>query len=333
MSLFDKIKSVFKKKKTDPPQTPEAPQPDPDDFGDRGSPGAGEGAVPTDAKLKSFRFSYDGTIGGDSYWYRFNAEEEPAVFAYESMLYPDYGEMKTEPGPELLEGLTAIYRELKLCEWNGFDMVNIYVCDGSGFSTSMYFEDGSSMRANGSNSFPPRYREFKQRIDELFKPYVEKMIEEKRLEAVKKGVNGQIDSFLCSFYSRSGGPRYGFLMHTKPGARTNFEVTVEYSDGKYFPEGKFVYHRTVSDEQLRFERLDEIVRKYDMCEWMGFDRHSEEKDAEWFQLSISYEEGHIDAMGTAHPEHYEEVREEILSYMSELVKEIQAAESEQATEA
>ncbi|MBR7077322.1 MAG: hypothetical protein IKI41_01095 [Clostridia bacterium] len=325
MSFFDKIKSVFKKKKPEtPPAVPEGPGPD--DYGDRGSPGAGEGAVPTDAKLKSFRFSYDGTIGGDSYWYRFDAEQEPAVFAYESMVYPDYGEMKTEAGPELPEGLTAIYNELKLCEWDGFDMVNIYVCDGSGFSTSMYFEDGSSMRANGSNSFPPRYRDFKKRIDGLFKPYVERLVEEKRVEAVKKGVSGRIDSFLCNFYSKSGGPKYGFLMHTGRGARTNFEVTVENSDGKYFPEGKFVFHRFVDDDRLKFERLDEIVRKNGMCEWMGFDKHSEDAGSEWFQISVSYEEGHIEAMGTAHPVNYEEAREEILRYVSELVKEIQSQE-------
>ena len=59
--------------------------------------------------------------------------------------------------------------------------------------------------------------------------------------------------------------------------------------------------------------------------WYNWDKAAEDyNNAEWFQLSFSFEEGNMNAMGTEYPENYDEFRSEVLQH---IVRVIRAAEA------
>lgn len=55
---------------------------------------------------------------------------------------------------DALAQLASVVEKHDLCAWNGFDETNAFVLDGSNFSLSFVLEDGTSIHAHGSNSFP-----------------------------------------------------------------------------------------------------------------------------------------------------------------------------------
>lgn len=67
------------------------------------------------------------------------------------------------------EALSALVAELALSEWDGFDQTDPDVLDGSSFSLDAAFEDGSTLTAHGSNSFPEGYSEKAARMEDFFK--------------------------------------------------------------------------------------------------------------------------------------------------------------------
>ena len=69
-----------------------------------------------------------------------------------------------------LEKLLALLTEYKVSAWDGFSVSNPNVLDGTSFSLSVGFrEEEKNISAHGYMSFPPRYRDFRDALGELFK--------------------------------------------------------------------------------------------------------------------------------------------------------------------
>ena len=72
---------------------------------------------------------------------------------------------------EFKEELLKIINEEKIAGWDGFNKVDKYVLDGSGFSLEIKYSDKDYIRANGYVNYPDNYRSFSNRIYKLFEQY------------------------------------------------------------------------------------------------------------------------------------------------------------------
>ena len=329
MSFFSKIARWFKGvKKPEPAAGPDIDNGFSDDFGDEGTEGEGDQAQDNPNGIVSFSYSYHGSIGGGSYTYSVKAggidalENGAATLTVDHMEHPEYGEMTGELPENFMAELYKLYKECRLAAWNGFDKYNPHVCDGSGFSLSIRFADKKSVNAHGSNSFPKGYRAFCDRMEALFKPEVDKLLEKARQERIAEGLGGELDSMLAVFKQRgeSGSDEYD-IMIMKSGIRScNFDVNIRSESGEFFPEGRYRYYCDVPDEALDLPGFDAICRKYDIIRWYDYDKAAEDyNNCEWFQLSFGFGDSNLNAMGTAHPEGYDGFRREYLEHLRAVV--------------
>ncbi|MBP5231759.1 MAG: hypothetical protein ILO68_08505, partial [Clostridia bacterium] len=209
-----------------------------------------------------------------------------------------------------------LYLSLRIAEWDGFQRYNSMVCDGDGFSVRFGFQDGGSVNAHGSNAYPDRYREFRQGMDALLDPIRDQMLEDARQAVIRKGCKGNVTSVLAVFKQQgtSGSDSYHLLL-TKHGVRTkNFDLRVQADSGSFFPAGETVLCLSAPDDRLPFGELTELVRKHDLIRWYDYEATDPDYgNREWFQICFGLDDGtSIRAMGTKHPDGYDEFREDFL---------------------
>ena len=301
--------------------------------GEEGSNGIGDKAKDNTSGIVSFRYSYDGSIGGNNYAYEVKLEDGKVLFTYESMEHWDYGEMTCEVPADVLAGLEAIYREFRLATWDGYSKYNSWVSDGEGFSVSIGFADGASMSAHGTNAFPKGYRDVRARFDALFAPFVEQLLEAQRQAKIAEGIHGELSSVMFTIvqHGESGHDEYHVLL-TREGVRTyNFDVRVQSRSGEYLPVGEYSVYRSVPDEVLDFPAIQAMVEQYGLIGWYAWDKAAEDyNNAEWFQISFGFagegdDEGMtLNAMGSEHPEGYDGFRHAFLTWLAAKVLEVQA---------
>ena len=301
-------------------------RPGPDDDGEEGTEGVGPAAVDNESGIVSFRYAYDGSIGGNNHSYTVTVQDGTATFAYESMEHYDYGTMEMALPADFPEQLEALYKQCRVATWNGYHKYNSWVSDGEGFSLDIRFADGESLAASGSNAFPDGYGSFVAGLRELFAPYVQQLLDEQRQAKVDEGLHGTLTSILATF---TGGGPYGtqevHVLIMAEGVRDrNYDVRVVNADGEYFPEDVTEW-RAVPDEVIDFPAVQAMVEQYGLITWYDWDKASDDPDAEWFQLSLDFsgegdEEGMVlNAMGTAHPEGYDEFRAAFLTWLAKTV--------------
>ena len=121
-------------------------------LGPKGSNGIGKRAKDNQSGVSDFYYSYNGSIGGNSYSYRIKDEDGKKVFIYEAMEHREFADMKLDCPPEILDRLYKLYLDMRIAEWDGFDKYNPKVLDGDGFSLRIKFNDGVKMSAGGSNA-------------------------------------------------------------------------------------------------------------------------------------------------------------------------------------
>ena len=126
----------------------------------------------TDAPLMRFSFSHSGMHSGLIYtltaadtghgW-----QADVSLLCGECMYVLDMSE-------EDADRLTALVQECNLQTWAGFDKNDPRCRDGTGFSLSMDFADGTHVYAEGSNAFPKDYGAAHQAILAYFDELLEK---------------------------------------------------------------------------------------------------------------------------------------------------------------
>lgn len=293
--------------------------------GEEGQDGLGPDAADNTSGIASFRYSYNGSIGGDSYHYRLCRKDGGWHFSYESMLLPDYGEMETPAEGSYAEKLWEAYLDGRIAEWEGFSKYNTMVLDGSGFSLEIVFNDGKHLYASGTNAFPRGYREFEDRIDEIFKPLSEKAQTEARDNIIRRGIQGSLSSALVYFKQRgdSGGDEYNFQIG-RGGRGNNFSLSVKSVSGEFFPKGSLNINREVPDGLTGLEEIDALIRRYDLIEWYNYEgTDPDHNNKEWFQVSFCFDGMNLNAMGSAYPANYGAFRKDFLTLMASVAERVQ----------
>lgn len=137
--------------------------------------GGNQAPAPVESKpIEYFCYSNSGSSTYEIYSYEVKKDKESGemVVVYELNCG---NEVYTVPADEeLLQALAAIVADHNMQRWDGFSEIDSMILDGSGFSLSVAFEDGSRIRASGSNSFPRGFSAAWEAIDDLFTKYLEK---------------------------------------------------------------------------------------------------------------------------------------------------------------
>ena len=304
---------------------------DPDEFDTvKGEDGLGDKAVRNESGIASFSYSYGGSIGGDSWSVEIERQGNgDNTITYNAMEYGDLGELKMTAGSELMQELERIYAEHKLYRWEGYSKTDTGVLDGSGFSLFISFNDGSDMSASGDNVWPEGYNAFITDLVQVLAPYLSGMIKDAQQEKIDAGVSGSLDFVMLNFmqHGDSGSDKYEVLI-IRPhgsGSRKSFDVQIYSESGDFIEPGKYNYYYDLPADELALEEFAALFEKYDLIKWYGWDETAEDyNNAEWFQLSFSFESGEMQAMGTAHPENYDEFRQEALWLLVKTIRDAEA---------
>ena len=292
--------------------------------GVKGTDGLGKKAVDNESGLVDFTYSYNGSIGGDSYTFRVKKQKDgTALLTYYAMQYNSYGDMEMPVETDLLTALEDLYHKHHICQWEGFNKINEYVLDGSGFSLYLTFQDGKSMSASGSNTWPDGYLDYLTDLSTLIEPYLEAAREEARRKILERGMEGNLNSVIALFIQRgdSGSDKYDILLRRQSIYDPNIDVQILSESGEFLEPGKYRWYGSLPDEEVCFEQIRELIDKYDILQWYNFDEAAEDpNNKEWFQVSFGYDEDSINANGTRHPEHYDEFRKELLTCIIEMLQ-------------
>ncbi len=81
---------------------------------------------------------------------------------------------------DLLDRAREILEKNGVGTWNGFHETDPTVLDGSGFSLSVLFADGTRISASGNNCFPENYASFRSELEALVTPVIEQWEKEQQ---------------------------------------------------------------------------------------------------------------------------------------------------------
>lgn len=294
-------------------------------LGPKGDNGIGKKAKDNESGISGFRYSYNGSIGANSFSYEIKDEDGKKVFIYEAMEHSEFEDMKTECPSEVLEQLYQIYLDLRVAEWDGFSKYNPHVLDGDGFSLHIDFNDGAKLSASGSNASPERYGEFEKKMNEVLYPLAEGILKAKRKELIDRGINGHLTSLMFIFKQQgtSGSNYYHVMLRRDEKFEKNLEAEVKTKGEEgIFPAGEYHEYYTSPFSESNLEVLEQAIKDYEIIKWYDFNEHTEDpNNSEWFQISFCYgdDDLYINAYGTKKPEHYEEFRTVCLRWLDELI--------------
>ena len=305
--------SIFKRKKNFP--------------GEEGKDGIGKKAADNKSGLSYFYYSFDGTIGGNNFHYTVKKEDGGFIFEYETMLHGEYGVMQTFVDDSVMQRLYDLYLCCRVAEWDGYSKYNSMICDGSGFSLSLHFNDGARLSASGSNAFPDNYRKFRDGIDAVFEPLCEKLLSEARQKMIEKGIGDNIRTLIVFYKQRgaSGGDEYKFILSKSSVRSSNYDVYVNSKSGKFFPSGEYSAYKTIADEYIPLAEIRELINKYELIKWYGFEGIDPDgNNREWYQISVSFDDGTVlNSSGTVYLDNYSEFRSDFLQLMADAAKKIE----------
>ena len=143
---------------------------------------------------------------------------------------------------------------------------------------------------------------------------------------IDAGIEGSLTSVMATFKQQgaSGSDSYNIVLFPVKIKADNFDVTIHSESGEFLPQGYYRLAVKTEDQELRLDDIQALIEKYELIKWYDWHEASEEpNDSEWFQLSLGFSGGQtLRAMGTAHPEHYEEFRHDFLQLISECYKKV-----------
>lgn len=271
--------------------------------------------VDTEAETSSitaFKFSHSGMPRDDCYNYSVSQEADGLHLNAE--LFAGSSVVDAVIDEAVLEELSAIAQRYHLDKWDGFNKTNSNALDGEGFSISITFADGSSVSASGRNAFPNGYAEAQSDICALFNGLIDKYgnLYPKTL------ASNELDSIMINF-SGPGSEEFVFLIFTDDDGREKIDFRMK--DGNSWPDYK--YNSYGYTKGFPFAEVQEIIRKYDVPSWNGWDKTAENyNECEFFQIEFGYASGElISAIGTVYPNNYDKVRSELMDIVISYIEE------------
>lgn len=230
-----------------------------------------------------------------------------------------------EVDSETLSELSKLCKKLSLRSWDGFNKSAKGVLDGSGFSLSMDFADGTHIKASGSNRFPKNYNSFESTFLNILAPVIEKELVIQLEEKHDTGAFSEnLEIAMVNFKGRgaSGSDDYSFLIRDSSSSSTKADITVTSVSGEFIEPGSYRIHSDPDNTDELLSEIQSVLEKYDVYKWDGYDKSTEDyNDREWFQLDFCYPNAQISCCGCGDTEHYSEVREELLTILIKYLQE------------
>ena len=281
-------------------------------------------------KIKRFTFGYKNSLRDGSYSYEIDTSGEVPMFYYSSFEYTGNKDQKEdllqcEVDESFVEALNQLCVEENVARFDDFEGRNENILDGFHFNLGVYSEDRSFIYASG-NYYPKDFTEFKEKMDELFAPLVEKVINEFVEVERNEEITGELERVMISItqHGASGHNEYFFsVLENAGGTGENLKYRITSREGGEFPKDVYLtYHEHEEDVSWILERFTEIIDKYNLISWDRYEETAENaSNCEWFQFGFSFtSDQNISAMGTEHPEDYDAVREEIMEIIKEVVE-------------
>lgn len=227
---------------------------------------------------------------------------------------------------ETLDKVGQLCADLNIMSWNKFNRNAKGVLDGTMFSLMVYFEDDKGdVYASGSNCFPKNFDRFEAGIREIMAPLIEAELVRSREEKYENGeYSVDLTYAMINYAGRgaSGSDSYSISVRDKSSAAQWVEITLESDSGEFIEPGTYRYNGDPDNVNEFLARLQEVVEKYKVYKWDGYDKSTEDyNDREWFQLCFWYEgDVAIRCCGCGDTEHYAEVREELMKIVVEYLK-------------
>lgn len=293
----------------------------------QGTDGLGDRAVNNNTGLAEFSYSYRNSFVDGSFSCEIVRTDMNTVnISYEALDHQDYGTMEMTSAVEILDDLYCLYLKYDIARWSGYSKTHTGVLDGSGFSLSMEFNNGERLSCSGNNCAPQGYYDFEKEMREILEPYLQQMRDAEREKMVAQGVDGKLNMAMINFISHEfGNDKFEMLIRRHNGKSNNFDVRISSYSGEFIEKGKYNYYCMLPDEDIGFEKIKALIEKYDVIKWYDWNKTaSNPNEAEWFQLVFDFESGSIQAMGTEHPENYDEFRGELLKYICAVIKKAEA---------
>lgn len=258
--------------------------------------------------MRSFSYSYIGTIGGGSFTWTIRREDDGTVrFVLRNPHQEDYDNLSDTVSVSLMDEIEALCRKYEAHQWDGYDETARGVCDGSGFSMDIRYQDGQRVSVYGMNSAPKSFWNFEKELYRICTPYRDRLMEIGRQRMIEKGVQGPLRSILASFNLRSEGEKYYVLIRREDLTENNVEVRIN--------DQSFYGH--IPDAQIKWEDFEKLIKKHHLVQWMDFKGTAEKpNESEWFQIAFSFEQGRICAHGSAYPEGYEAFRKDFIQLLN-----------------
>lgn len=274
-------------------------------------------------KLVAFAFGESGYMPGYSYNVR------DGVLTYEDR-EKCADELVCPVDDAVMVEVSELFAKLNIKSWDRFDRSNDYVLDGSGFSLSAEFEDGTTISASGSNAFPKNFSEFATELRKIMEPTVSKALETHLEDNYKAGkYDGPLEFTYIMFKDRgaSGNDEYSFILWSQSGNNGDFEIDVTNESGDFADKGTYKYMGNYEKSDEVLARIQEVLEKYEVYKWDGYDESTDDyNDREWFQMVFDYADTSINCCGCGDTEHYEDVRKELLTILMECAVELGSGE-------
>lgn len=263
-------------------------------------------------EITSFSFSHSGMSTDLCYSYSVTQKTDGVQLYAE--LNAGRSVVDTVIDESVLEELGKIAQKYHLSKWNGFQKTNNMVLDGENFSLSITLADGSSISASGNNAFPDDYADASSEIQTLFSGLIDEYgdLYPKTLESDElKHVTFSLSAF--------GGKKFFFSGITRDGT-VSLDIRIKGYE-EFYPQEEYNFFG--SCDYFPFDDIQSVVRKYDIPSWNGWDKAAENyNECEWFQLDFGYDSGEsISAMGTLHPDDYDDARKEIILIITDYIEE------------
>ncbi len=290
-------------------------------FAVKGKNGKGIFGRPNKSGLTGFSYVYQNAFGTGSYSF----EVDGGALTYKNSDYPYLGAMTMDVDGSLLKELDSLALEHKAYRWDGYDKQNTQNFDGTSYRLEMKYTDGGSISCQGSNAAPRGFTAYRDKMVEIISKYFDPAMEKARDRKKAEGITGKLISLYARFaqHGESGLDKYEVFI-VEPGMISpNYRVEIDAYSDEIIEGGVYSWGKSKSVEECGFDKIQELLVKYDIIQWLDF--HGEAEDplnTEEFEISFSFDNGDsIRASGTLHPANYDEFRKEFLSLVVKTVQE------------
>lgn len=269
-------------------------------------------------KITSFSYSYRNSFGDGTFTATVEKDENGISFIYEE----PYGVFTYEPVPmeeACLQALEQLCADNKSERWDGYHKSNPDVLDGDGFSLDVKYETWKQS-TSGSNCAPRGFWEFRDGMQAILNPYIEKAKEAARQEYLKREHSDKLDSFMMNFCNSDYPKDHEIFTRAYENDGSYFlDYRITLKNDNIYKAGEYRFSGKVEKDIVDFDRISDIIKRYNISKYNDTNEH--EKGGEWYQINYSYDDGfRIGFSGSKPFENYEGFRKELLEMIFELVE-------------